>query len=89
MKQEKESIEAMKANKYFSTFDAEYEQMKKNIRTVKKVFSEMLVRFENFQRNLSVIRKTGKWSFVLLRIVLTGVNYGKFKAARIVAMARQ
>ncbi|MDF3706741.1 TraG/VirB4 family ATPase, partial [Enterobacter hormaechei] len=48
MKQEKESIEAMKANKYFSTSDAEYERMK-NIRTVKKVFSEMLVRFENFQ----------------------------------------
>ncbi|MCV5706885.1 AAA family ATPase, partial [Escherichia coli] len=44
----KESIEAMKANKYFSTSDAEYERMK-NIRTVKKVFSEMLVRFENFQ----------------------------------------
>ncbi|EBG2148450.1 AAA family ATPase [Salmonella enterica] len=48
MKQEKESIEAMKAKKYFSTSDAEYERMK-NIRTVKGAFSEMLVRFENFQ----------------------------------------
>ncbi|MGV7963684.1 TraC family protein [Photorhabdus tasmaniensis] len=48
MKQEKESIEAMKAKKYFSTSDAEYERMK-NIRTVKRAFSEMLVRFENFQ----------------------------------------
>ncbi|HBC2921666.1 TPA: IncHI-type conjugal transfer ATPase TrhC, partial [Escherichia coli] len=48
MKQEKESIEAMKANNYFSTTDAEYERMK-NIRTVKRAFSEMLVRFENFQ----------------------------------------
>ena len=37
MKQEKESIEAMKANKYFSTSDAEYERMK-NIRTVKRCF---------------------------------------------------
>ncbi|MFP1529361.1 hypothetical protein ACLB1R_36045 [Escherichia coli] len=51
MKQEeKESIEAMKANKYFSTSDAEYEQMK-NIRTVKKVFSEMLVG-QNFQESV-------------------------------------
>ncbi|EEW1383578.1 AAA family ATPase [Escherichia coli] len=48
MKQEKESIEAMKVNNYFSTTDAEYERMK-NIRTVKRAFSEMLVRFENFQ----------------------------------------
>jgi len=48
MKQEKESIEAMKAKKYFSTSDAEYERMK-NIRTVKGSFSEMLVRFENYQ----------------------------------------
>ena len=48
MKQEKESIEAMKAKKYFSTSDAEYERMK-NIRTVKGSFSEMLVRFEHYQ----------------------------------------
>ncbi|MGB3251499.1 TraC family protein [Buttiauxella gaviniae] len=48
MKQEKESIEAMKAKKYFSTSDAEYERMK-NIRTVSGAYSEMLVRFENVQ----------------------------------------
>lgn len=38
----------MKANNYFSTTDAEYERMK-NIRTIKRAFSEMLVRFENFR----------------------------------------
>ena len=48
MKQEKESIESMKKNQYFSTSDGEYERMK-NIRTVKGVFSEMLIRFEGFQ----------------------------------------
>ncbi|MBS9441190.1 TraC family protein [Photorhabdus heterorhabditis] len=48
LKQEKEAIEAMKKNKYFSTSNAEYERMK-NIRTEKGVFSELLVRFENVQ----------------------------------------
>lgn len=48
MKQEKESIESMKKNAYFSTSTAEYERMK-NIRTEKVVYSEMLIRFENVQ----------------------------------------
>lgn len=48
MKQEKESIESMKKNAYFSTSTAEYERMK-NIRTEKGVYSEMLIRFENVQ----------------------------------------
>ena len=56
MKQEKESIEAMKANKYFSTSDAEYERMK-NIRTVKKGVFRDVSQVRKLPRDLSVIRR--------------------------------
>lgn len=49
MKQEPEAIEAMKKNNYFSTSDAEYERMKE-IRTMKGIYSEMLIRFEGVQQ---------------------------------------
>ncbi len=88
MKQEKESIEAMKANKYFSTSDAEYERMK-NIRTVKKVFSEMLVRFENFQEICCRLYVDRKMELCFTTDSADRSKLWKFKAARIVAMARQ
>ncbi len=74
MKQSPEAIDSMEKNKYISASASEYERMKM-IRTVKYVFSEIMIRFENVQQivRLYVDRK---WNFVLLQTRLTDVKYG-------------
>ncbi|MBK2390831.1 AAA family ATPase [Klebsiella pneumoniae] len=49
MKQSPEAIDSMEKNKYISASASEYERMKM-IRTVKYVFSEIMIRFENVQQ---------------------------------------
>ncbi|MEI4896330.1 hypothetical protein Q8G71_34115, partial [Klebsiella pneumoniae] len=49
MKQSPEASDSMEKNKYISASASEYERMKM-IRTVKYVFSEIMIRFENVQQ---------------------------------------
>ncbi len=74
MKQSPEAIDSMEKNKYISASASEYERMKM-IRTVKYVFSEIMIRFENVQQIVRLYVNS-KMELCFTTARLTDVKYG-------------